>query len=44
MMIVTILISIAVIIAIVVLIASMPNTSACTGDCKQGRNCTCGDK
>jgi hypothetical protein len=43
-MIVTILVSIAVVIGVIVLFATMPNTSSCTGDCNQGRNCTCKDQ
>ena len=40
-MIITLLISIAVVVGIVVLFATIPNNSSCTGDCNQGRNCTC---
>ena len=43
-MIITLLISLAVVVGIVVLVSSMPNTSSCTGDCNQGRNCTCKDQ
>jgi hypothetical protein len=43
-MIITLLISLAVVIGIVVLVSSMPNISSCTGDCNQGRNCTCKDQ
>jgi hypothetical protein len=41
-MIITLLVSLAVVVVgIVVLFATMPNNSSCTGDCNQGRNCTC---
>lgn len=43
-MIITLLISIAVVVGVVVLFATMPNTSKCNGDCNQGRNCTCRDQ
>ena len=43
-MIVTLLISLAVVVCVVVLFATIPNTSSCTGDCNQGRNCTCRGK
>jgi hypothetical protein len=42
-MIITLLVSIAVIIGIVAIVSTMPNTG-CTGDCNQGRNCTCRSK
>jgi len=42
-MIAVLLITLAVVVGIVVVIATMPNTSGCTGDCNQGRNCTCQD-
>ena len=41
-MIVVLLITLAVVVGIVVLFATMPPTG-CTGDCNQGRNCTCQD-
>ncbi len=43
-MILTLLISIAVVVGVVVLFATMPNNSSCTGNCNQGRNCTCKDQ
>lgn len=43
-MIVTILITIAVVVGIVMIVATMPNASSCTGDCRQGRDCNCGVK
>jgi hypothetical protein len=43
-MIITLLISIAVVVGIIVMFASMPNNSKCTGNCNQGRNCDCGEK
>ncbi len=43
-MIITLLISIAVVVGVVVLFATMPNNSSCTGNCNQGRNCTCKDQ
>jgi len=41
-MIAVLLITLAVVVSIVVLFATMPATG-CTGDCNQGRNCTCQD-
>lgn len=41
-MIAVLLITLAVVVGIVVLFATMPSTG-CTGDCNQGRNCTCQD-
>ena len=41
-MIAVLLITLAVVVGIVVLFATMPPTG-CTGDCNQGRNCTCQD-
>ena len=43
-MIITLLITLAVVVGIVVLFASMPNTSKCNGNCNQGRSCDCGEK
>ena len=43
-MIITILVSLAVIVAIVIMVATIPNASRCNGNCNQGRNCDCGDK
>jgi hypothetical protein len=43
-MIFTLLITIAVVVGVVVLFATMPNNSSCTGNCNQGRNCTCKDQ
>jgi hypothetical protein len=43
-MIITIVVSLVVIVAIVVIVATMPNANRCTGDCNQGRNCTCKDQ
>jgi hypothetical protein len=43
-MILTLLISIAVVVGVVVLFATMPNNSKCNGNCNQGRNCTCKDQ
>jgi hypothetical protein len=42
-MIAVLLITLAVVVGIIVVFATMPNTSSCTGDCNQGRNCTCQD-
>jgi hypothetical protein len=42
-MIITLLVSLAVVIGIVALVSTMPVTG-CTGDCNQGRNCTCKDQ
>jgi hypothetical protein len=36
------LVSLVVVVGIVVLVSTMPATG-CTGDCNQGRNCTCKD-
>ena len=41
-MIVVLLITLAVVVGIVVLFDTMPD-NGCTGDCNQGRNCTCQD-
>ena len=43
-MIITLLITLAVVVGIIVLFASMPNISKCNGNCNQGRNCTCKDQ
>lgn len=42
-MIITLIITLAVVVGIVVVVATMPNAGGCTGDCNQGRNCTCQD-
>ena len=39
-MIITTIVLVAVIVAMIVLLIKMPKSS-CTGDCNQGRNCTC---
>ena len=41
-MIIGLIITLFVVIGIVVLFATMPNTSSCTGNCRQGRDCNCG--
>jgi hypothetical protein len=43
-MIITFLVSLAVLVGVVVLFARMPNNSKCNGNCNQGRNCDCGEK
>jgi hypothetical protein len=43
-MIVVLLITLVVVVGVVVLFATMPNTGGCTGNCNQGRNCTCRGK
>jgi len=40
----TIIIILAVVIAVAITIVRLLPKSSCTGDCNQGRNCTCGSK
>jgi len=40
-MIITLLISLAVVAGIVAIVSTMPTASKCNHNCNQGRNCTC---
>ena len=37
-------VALMVVIYIIMIFDTMPNNNKCTGDCNQGRNCTCKDQ